>query len=80
MYVLYVQLRTAFENPSRYKLTPIYHMCLNMIERGLIPRGTWNYVDESQIGRAALLADTVIVPTLSTTTLDTYRVFDVKRD
>ena len=77
--LLYVQLRESMTDPSRYKLTPKFHLWLHMTERETNPRSTWNYFDESEIGRAAILAEGVNVPTLSVGLMENYRLFEFKK-
>ena len=74
--LLYVQLRESMTDPARYKLTPKFHLWLHLTDRGTNPRSTWNYWDESEIGRAAILAEGVNVPTLSVGLMEKYRVFE----
>ena len=77
--LLYVQLRESMTTPERYKLTPKFHLFLHLVMDGANPRDTWNYWDESEIGHAAQLAETLNVPTLATKLLGKYRTFEFKR-
>ena len=77
---LYVELSKASKNPKLYKLTPKFHLFIHLVEKSVCPRDSWNYWDESEIGRAADMSETVNVPTLSTHLLAKYRVMDFKRE
>ena len=64
--------------PVHWRIYPKFHLWLHLCESGVNPKLLWNYMDESEIGRCAELAEGMHARTLSTALLNKYRVFKFK--
>ena len=64
--------------PLHWRIYPKFHLWLHLCESGVNPKLLWNYMDESEIGRCAELAEGMHARTLSTALLNKYRVFTFK--
>ena len=77
---LYCELRRSATDDWRWKLSPKFHLFIHLCEKGENPRDTWNYWDESEIGKCADIAETVHPSRLAVGIIAKYRAFEFSGD
>ena len=74
--LLFNELRRSARGDPYWRQLPKFHLFIHLCESGVNPRTSWNYWDESEIGRAAQVAATCHPGHLSRAVIAKYRAFE----